>query len=281
MSFTAAAEELCLTQSAVSRQIRSLEENLGLPLFLRKHRAIELTSEGHHLFVAVSRGLDEIGRCVESLRAATEAPQITFAASVAFSYYWLMPRLGRFAERCPDIDLRILATDQKVDLRRQDADIAVLYGEGGWEGVEIRRLFGERVYPVCSPAYLLDHPDIRSPEDLLDQTLLHLDGGGNNWAAVDWRVWLARQGIMELPARRGIRLNSYPMVLQGAEAGRGVALGWSYITDAMLADGQLVRPFEHSLETACSYFIGTPAEKASHPAISGFVQWVMDECGTS
>lgn len=281
MSFTAAADELCLTQSAVSRQIRFLEESLGLPLFLRKHRAIELTSEGRQLFLAVSRGLDEIGRCVISLRAAMEAPQITFAASVAFSYYWLMPRLGRFAERCPDIDLRILATDQKVDLRREDADIAVLYGEGGWEGVEYRRLFGERVYPVCSPAYLQDHPELRRPENLLDQTLLHLEGGGNNWAAVDWQVWLARQGVTGRQARRGIRLNSYPMVLQGTEAGRGVALGWSYITDAMLADGQLVRPFEHSLETACNYYIGALADKVSHPAISGFIQWIMDECEAS
>lgn len=282
MSFTAAAEELCLTQSAVSRQIRFLEESLGLPLFLRKHRTIELTSEGRQLFVAVSRGLDEIGRCVGGLRAAVEAPQITFAASVAFSYYWLMPRLGRFADRCPDIDLRVLATDLKVDLRRQDADIAVLYGKGDWEGVEVRRLFGERVYPVCSPAYLQDHPEIRRPENLLDQTLLHLDGGGNNWAAVDWQIWLARQKVADRPARRGIRLNSYPMVLQGAQAGRGVALGWSYITDAMLAAGQLVCPFEqHTLETACNYYIGALADKVSHPAISEFIRWIMDECEAS
>jgi len=278
LSFTAAADELCLTQSAVSRQIKSLEEDLGRVLFLRRHRAIALTRDGQLLFEAVTRGLDEIADCVRGLRAATEAPQITVAASVAFSYYWLMPRLERFAERCPEVDLRVLATDQKVDLGKGDADIAVLYGDGGWDGVEARRLFGERVYPVCSPGYLRGHPELRRPDDLLDQTLLHLDGGGTIWGAVDWQVWLARQGVTGQPVRRGIRLNSYPMVLQGAEAGRGVALGWSYITDAMLAGGQLVCPFEYPLETSSSYYIGASVDKISNPAVAAFLQWILEEC---
>jgi len=278
MSFTAAADELCLTQSAVSRQIKSLEDDLGRPLFLRRHRAIELTPDGHRLFEAVTRGLDEIAYCVSDLRVATEMPQITVAASVAFSYYWLMPRLERFTERYPEIDLRVLATDQKVNLTEQDADIAVLYGDGGWEGVEARRLFGERVYPVCSPRYLQEHPELQRPSDLLDQTLIHLDGGGTIWGAVDWQTWLVQQGVAGQPVRRGIRLNSYPMVLQGAEAGRGVALGWSYITDEMLASGQLVCPFENPIETTCSYYIGALDRKTSTPAISGFIQWITEEC---
>lgn len=280
MSFTAAADELCLTQSAVSRQIKALEAALGRPLFLRKHRAIELTSEGRQLFDAVTRGLDEIGRCVTELRAATQAPQITVAASVAFSYYWLMPRLERFSERYPEIDLRVLATDHKVDLTSEDADVAVLYGEGGWEGVEARPLFAERIYPVCSPAYLRDHSELRRPTDLLDKTLLHLDGGGNIWGAVDWRVWLARQGVTGQAVRRGIRFNSYPMVMQAAETGQGIALGWSYITDEMLENGRLVCPFDFPLETNCRYYIGASADKVAHPAIAAFMQWIMAECAT-
>ncbi len=278
MSFTAAADELCLTQSAVSRQIKSLEEDLRRPLFRRQHRAIELTPDGQLLFEAVTRGLDEIAQCVNSLRTEGETPQITVAASVAFSYYWLMPRLERFAERCPDVDLRVLATDQKVDLSNGDADIAVLYGDGNWEGVEVRRLFGERVYPVCSPDYLHSHPELRRPSDLLDQTLLHLDGGGTIWGAVDWQVWLAQQGVTGQPVRRGIRLNSYPMVLQGAEAGRGVALGWSYITDEMLKSGQLVCPLGLPLETRNSYYIGALQDKMAQPEITDFLQWMLEEC---
>lgn len=276
-SFTAAADELCLTQSAVSRQIKALEENLGRSLFHRKHRAIELTPDGHRLFDAVTRGLDEIAQCVGNLRATGETPQITVAASVAFSYYWLMPRLERFTERYPNIDLRVLATDQQVDLHMGDADIAVLYGDGNWDGVQTHRLFGERVYPVCSPRYLQDHPELMHPGDCLNQTLLHLEGGGNIWGAMNWQVWLARHGVTDHPARRGIRLNSYPMVLQGAESGRGIALGWSYITDAFLADGRLVCPVGAPLETQYSYYIGASSGRVSNPAVAGFFQWITQE----
>ncbi len=277
LSFTRAADELCLTQSAVSRQIKGLEANIGRQLFRRKHRAIELTAEGQRLFDAVTRGLDEIALCLGALRATVDTPQITVAASVAFSYYWLMPRLERFSERFPAIDLRILASDQMVDLTRGDADIAVLFGEGGWDGLETRPLFGERVYPVCSPGYLRAHPELKTPQDLLAQTLLHLDGGGNIWGAVDWGKWLARQGVTAQPQRKGIRLNSYPMALQGAESGRGIALGWSYITDEMLADGRLVCPVEKVLETRNVYHIGATATRMQDPSVRHFFEWIMEE----
>lgn len=276
-SFTGAADELCLTQSAVSRQIKALEEHLGTPLFRRRHRAIDLTIEGRKLFGAVTRGLDEIAQCVSELRLASETPQITVAASVAFAYYWLMPRLERFSIRHSDIDLRVLATDQQVDLHLGDVDIAVLYGHGRWDGVETHRLFGERVYPVCSPRYLQEHPELLRPRDCLDQTLLHLEGGGNIWGAVDWQVWLLGQGVIGQPVRRGISLNSYPMVLQAAETGRGIALGWSYVTDALLADGRLLCPVGEPLETQNSYYIGASVASVSNPAVASFLQWIMEE----
>ena len=276
-SFTLAADELCLTQSAVSRQIRALEDQLGLPLFQRLHRAIALTSDGRQLLDSVTRGLEEIAGCVDRLRAATETPQITVAASVAFSFFWLMPRLERFSARHPDIDLRVLATDQMIDLRQEAVDVAILYGNGQWQGVRAQLLFGERVYPVCSPAYLAAHPELRTASELLDQTLLHLDGGGNIWGGVDWRVWLMTQGVTGQPVRRGVRLNSYPMILQAAEAGRGVALGWSYITDAMLADGRLVCPVDKSLETREGYYVSALERLVNAPATASFLQWIMNE----
>lgn len=276
-SFTLAADEMCLTQSAVSRQIRALEDQLGLRLFRRLHRAIALTTDGQQLYEAVTRGLEQINGCVDRLRAASENPQITVSASVAFSYFWLMPRLERFSAQHPDFDLRVLATDQKVDLRQEGVDVAILYGNGQWEGARTRQLFGERVYPLCSPAYLRAHPELRAPSDLLDQTLLHLDGGGNIWGGVDWRVWLMTQGVTGQPVRRGVRLNSYPMIVQAAEAGRGVALGWSYITDAMLAEGRLVCPVGKSLETREGYYVGALEKTADAPATASFLQWIMGE----
>ncbi|MEF3047020.1 LysR substrate-binding domain-containing protein [Pseudotabrizicola sp. L79] len=280
-SFTLAANELCLTQSAVSRQIKSLEDDLGLLLFRRLHREIELTAEGRRLFASVTQGLQEIGGCVAGLRASAENPQITVSASVAFSYFWLMPRIERFSARHPDIDLRILATDQKMDLRQEGVDVAILYGRGQWEGAQTHLLFGEKVYPVCSPTYLRNHPALRTPSDMLDQTLLHLDGGGNIWGGVDWPVWLATQGVTGQPVRRCVRLNSYPMILQAAEAGRGVALGWSYITDAMLADGRLVCPVDKCLETREGYYAGALEGSAAVPAIAGFMEWIRDEVAGS
>jgi LysR family transcriptional regulator, glycine cleavage system transcriptional activator len=227
-SFTLAADELCLTQSAVSRQIKALEEALGLRLFRRMHRAIEPTPEGQRLFESVTRGLDDLSVCLAALGASRKAAQITVCASVAFAWFWLMPRLERFGALQPDIDLRVLAADQSVLPGTGEVDVAILFGSGQWEGLESRLLFGERVYPVCSPAYLRDHPALHRAEDLLDQTLLHLEYGKPSFGGVDWRSWLLRQGVNGQPVRRGLRFNSYPMVLQAAEAGHGVALGgWS------------------------------------------------------
>ncbi len=274
-SFTQAAQELYLTQSAVSRQIRALEEALDLRLFHRLHRAIELTSGGQRLFEAVTRSLDEIGGCLTALGAAAKAPQITVSASLAFAWFWLMPRIERFGALHPDIDIRVLATDQPV--LPGDVDVAILFGAGQWKGLETRLLFDERVYPVCSPAYLREHPALLRPEDLLDQTLLHLEYGQHSFGGADWRTWLLRQGVNGQPVRRGLRFNAYPMVLQAAEAGRGVALGWSYVTDPLLAEGRLVCPVDRVLETRDGYYLCTSGEVAPSPEITAFSEWIGRE----
>ncbi|MCF1710327.1 LysR substrate-binding domain-containing protein [Tabrizicola sp. J26] len=276
-SFTLAAGELCLTQSAVSRQIRTLEESLGLRLFHRLHRAIELTPSGQRLFEAVTRGMDEIGTCLTALGAAARAPQITVSASVAFAWFWLMPRLEHFGALQPEIDLRVLATDQPITPGSGEVDVAILFGAGQWEGLEASLLFGERVYPVCSPAYLRDHPALLRPEDLLDQTLLHLEYGKSSFGGVDWRSWLLRQGVNGQPVRRGLRFNAYPLVLQAAEGGQGVALGWSYVTDPILAAGRLVCPVDRVLETRDGYYLCTSDEAGGAPGIRSFLDWIKAE----
>jgi LysR family glycine cleavage system transcriptional activator len=276
-SFTMAAAELCLTQSAVSRQIKQLEDQCRLQFFFRRHKKVELTREGKELYTAVTRGLDELSACLSSFNHLQGFPQVTVSASVAFSYFWLMPRLETFASAHPEIDLRVLATDQMIDLRRDEADIAILYGAGDWGEINASHLFDERVYSVCSPEYAENHPDMTSAKDLLSETLLHLEGGGNIWGGVDWQSWILAQGVDQNPARRGIRLNSYPMVLQAAQAGRGVALGWSYIVDEMIADGRLLRPLEAVMETAQGYYVGALEENAAQPAIHAFIEWVIEE----
>ena len=276
-SFTLAADELCLTQSAISRQIKALEDALALRLFRRLHRAVEVTPEGQRLFDSVTRGLDDVSACLAAVGAATKAPQITVSASVAFAWFWLMPRLERFGALQPDIDLRVLATDQPVLPGTGEVDVAILFGSGQWEGLEARLLFGERVYPVCSPAYLRAHPILHRPEDLMDQTLLHLEYGKPAFGGVDWRSWLLRQGVNGQPVRRGLRFNSYPMVLQAAEAGHGVALGWSYVTDPLLAEGRLICPVDRVLETREGYYLCTSNSIGKSPWITTFMDWIGAE----
>jgi putative choline sulfate-utilization transcription factor len=276
-SFTLAAQELCLTQSAISRQIRSLEEALGLRLFRRLHRAIEVTPEGQRLFESVTRGLDDVSACLAALGAESKAPQITVCASVAFAWFWLMPRLAKFGALQPDVDLRVLATDQPVLPGAGEVDVAILFGSGRWDGLDSSLLFGERVYPVCSPAYLRDRPPLLCPEDLLEQTLLHLEYGKQSFGGVNWRTWLMRQNVAGQPVRRGLRFNSYPMVLQAAEAGHGIALGWSYVTDPLLAEGRLVRPVDRTLETRDGYYLCTSSEAVHAPGITAFLEWISAE----
>ncbi len=276
-SFTLAAGELCLTQSAVSRQVKTLEDALGLQLFRRLHRAIELTAEGQRLFESVTRGLDDVSACLAALGAAAKVPQITVCASVAFAWFWLMPRLERFGGLQPDVDIRVLATDQPVLPGAGEVDVAVLFGSGQWEGLKAQLLFGERVYPVCSPAYQRDHLALRRPEDLLNQTLLHLEYGKPSFGGVDWRTWLLRQGVIGQPVRRGLRFNSYPMVLRAAEAGHGVALGWSYITDPLLAEGRLVCPVDRTLETLEGYYLCTSNEAGRSAGTAAFLEWITAE----
>jgi LysR family transcriptional regulator, glycine cleavage system transcriptional activator len=276
-SFTVAASELCLTQSAVSRQIATLEQQTGLRLFRRLHRAIELTPAGHQLLQAVTSGLDQIHGCLTVLGSATKAPQITVSATVAFAWFWLMPRLNQFSADHPGVDIRVLATDTPVFPGQGDVDVAVLFGSGQWEGITSRLLFRERVYPVCSPRFLSEHPGLTRPEDLVCQTLLHLDIDRSTLDPVDWQRWLASQGITRQPVLPGLRFNSYPMVLQAAEAARGVALGWSYIVDPIVASGRLVHPVSGTMETRNGYYLSTSREAASTPEREEFIEWIATE----
>lgn len=277
LSFTYAADELCLTQSAVSRQIASLEQLTGVQLFRRLHRAIELTPAGHRLLEAVTKGLDQIHVCLSTLGPTARTPQITVSATVAFAWFWLMPRLNQFSADHPRVDIRVLATDTPVLPGQGDVDVAILFGAGQWEGITSRLLFRERVYPVCSPNFLSDHPGLSRVEDLVCQTLLHLDIDRSIPDPVDWQKLLASQGVTGKPVLPGLRFNSYPMVLQAAEAGRGVALGWSYIVDPIVASGRLVRPVDGAMETRNGYYLSTSGEAAGTPELDEFIGWIASE----
>jgi len=280
-SFTVAASELCLTQSAVSRQIATLEQQTGLRLFRRLHRAIELTPAGQELLQATSGGLDLIQGCLTRLGSSARAPHITVSATVAFAWFWLMPRLTQFSADHPGVDIRVLATDTPVFPGHDDVDVAILFGPGQWEGITSTLLFRERVYPVCSPQFLSEHPKLHRPEDLVCQTLLHLDIDRSAPDPVDWQRWLASQGVTGQPVLPGLRFNSYPMVLQAAEAGRGVALGWSYIVDPLVESGRLIHPVGGKMETRNGYYLSSSTDVTRSPEREEFLGWIAAEATRS
>jgi len=268
MSFTKAAEELHLSQGAVSRQIQVLEERIGVPLFNRRHREIDLTKAGVIFQQAIAQSLMSIRRAV-ALIENLESSSVTIAASVAMSSFWLMPALIGFRELHPDIEIRVLASDQPLDPRREAVDLAIRYGDGHWPGLIKTKLFDEEIFPVCSPEYLESRP-ISCPDDLLDEVLIDVEAGLS--VCSTWDDWFALAGVAPQPHRSSIRVNNFDLAYRAACAGKGVALAWSYGVTELLRDGALVRPLDASVHTHLSEYIVT----AEQYELSNAAQCVLD-----
>ena len=276
LSFTKAAAELNVTPAAISHQVKALEELLEVPLFRRLTRALRLTEAGQAALPVLGQGFDKLAQAVEQIRSHCESGVLTISVSPSFGGMWLLPRLERFRNRHPDIEIRIDGTDRLVDLARDDVDVAVRYGPGGYEGVRADRLFGQRNTPVCSPALLEGAHPLRRPEDLRHHTLLHID-----WteAEATWRMWLLAAGLHEIDPARGPRFNMESMAIQSAVDGHGVALVGELLVADHLAAGRLVRPFDQSLSTPLTFafFLLSAKDRADVPKIAAFRDWLMEE----
>lgn len=277
LSFTVAARELHVTQGAVSRQVRSLESNLGIALFHRAHRSVRLTREGQRLHHAVGLSLEHIASACAELRTVHSQHQVTIAATLAFSSLWLVSRLPRFREADPEIDVRVLATDQELDYATEAVDLAVRYGKGGWPEVAAVKLLDEEVFPVCSPAFLDRHGPIATAQELARARLLNLDR--NQWRWLGWPDWFRRLGHNVRLDAHGLWLSNYPLVIQAAVAGQGIALGWRHLVGDHLAAGLLVRPLDLSLTTDMSDYLVLPSDLAPAPAVLAFRDWLLAEAG--
>jgi LysR family glycine cleavage system transcriptional activator len=275
--FTAAAAELNVTQAAVGRQIRALEDWLGVPLFERTHRTLRLTEEGKHFHKVVSSSLEQIAAAAAEAAARSSARQLTVGATHAFATFWLIPRLGRFRERCPGIDLRLVTFESEFDLASDDIHLAILFGDGNWPGVEASYFLQEEIFPVCSPAYLAARgtPPLRTAADLLDETLLHPNFGHLAW--MDWAQWLPANGVDLIRLSPGIRFTNYANAIQAALDSHGIVLAWRYLHDDLLARGLLVRPIEASYRSRNGYFIGTPKGRPKSRLALMFEEWLLAE----
>jgi DNA-binding transcriptional LysR family regulator len=252
LSFTRAGEELHLTQAAISQQIRSLEENLQVKLFTRSHRAVQLTNEGREYQHTVAAILKQLAGATMDIQNVEFAQQLVIGCDLSFATQWLSPRLSQLRQLMPAVTLRIIASDDYNESLGSEVQVAILHGDGLWPGFQTLQLCDEEVFPVCSPEF--DHELARQDwvSWLLQAPLIDLADSHWNW--MNWRLWLGGNNIDQPLGNRNLQLNSYPLVIEAACAGHGVALGWRYLVDDLLAKNLLVRPIEQSLKTDFGYY---------------------------
>ncbi len=275
LSFTVAATELNVSRVAVSQQIKLLEEFLQVALFVRKHRSLRLTREGETLVEAVAGGLDRIREGVQKVRNPYARNRVTVTTSTGFATYWLLPRIGTFRRLHSDIDLQLLVSDSYLDLTNDGVDIAIRYGDGSWPGVKSKFLVRERIFPVCSPAYLRSTSVPRSPKDLLLHRLVHLEGRYD--PDTRWEVWFKKQGIFLDEPLRGIRVNAYTNLVQAALDGLGIALMGPPAISQLLWKGSLVPLFRRRATKRRAFFLCVPSSSTLSPAAQTFFDWVQRE----
>ena len=280
LSFTKAGEELYLSQSAVSRQIQELEEQLGVALFQRKHRALALTEAGQSLYVASAQVLATMRSVTDRLRATGTRRRKTLAVTTTHSFasLWLIPRLAGFTRMHPELDVRISAETRVLDLERDGLDLAIRHGPATMVGGGAIKLFGERVFPVCSPK-LMNDPDkpLREPADLRHHVLLQYDDPDGRHPWMHWKTWLEVERLADLRPAGSLSFSGYDQIIPAAIAGNGVALGRSPLVRKLIASGELVAPFKRSADPARAYYAILSKNSAGRPEVADFVAWLKEE----
>jgi DNA-binding transcriptional LysR family regulator len=275
LNFRAASEEMALTQSAVSRQIQSLEEEVGVSLFLRHTRAVELTSAGAQLLTAVSQSLPRIDNAVRQIRQSAGRRAVSLTTFASFASMWLIPRLEQFQRDNPEIDIRIDATDVSLDLEIADVDLALRYGPMANMPPHAVRLFGEQLTPVASPWLLKSGPPLRKPTDLARFTLIE-DAHPEHREWLTWRGWFDEQGLGNLEPRRWLYFNYSYQIVQAALTGQGVALARLALVAESLASGDLVEPLAgRRLQSSDAYWLVLGPRAEQRPQVKAFSQWLV------
>ncbi len=269
LSFTLAAEELNVTQTAISHQIRRLEEELGLKLFIRQSRALALTPEAADYLPGIRAAFQDLRTATDRLLRKGDDRVLTISTLTSLAVKWLLPRLSSFQEKHPDIDVRITTSTELVDFRASNVDAAIRYGQGRWPGLDAEWLMAEHLFPVCSPKLLTGERALRQPEDLKHATLLHTSS-----TVDDWRLWLTAAGLpAHLSQNRGLTFDLAFMTIQAAIDGLGVAMGHTaYVADDV-ANGRLVVPFDVSMPSAGYYFV-TPQDRPATAKLDLFRDWL-------
>jgi len=277
LSFQAAAAELFVTPAAVSHQVKRLEAYLGVQLFRRGFRSVELTSEGATLAESLGELFGQIELALEKATSPVAA-DLRISTVESFAAKWLAPRLHRFHLKCPDVKVRIETSNEHSDFNRNRIDVAIRYGPGGYSGVNAERLLDAPVFPVCAPALLNDAArPLREANDLRHHTLLHDESAVDRIGVPDWPAWLAAAGATRVDATRGPVFASIYLAQEAAVAGHGVALGVAPLVEEDLSRGRLVRPFDLALSNAYCFWMVRRNVTGANPAIDAFCRWLVEE----
>jgi len=272
LSFTLAATELNVTQTAISHQIRRLEEELGIRLFVRQNRALALTPEARDYLPGVRAAFNDLRLATDRLLRRDDDKVLTLSTLASLAAKWLLPRLTDFQEQHPGIDVRITTSTSLVDFQRDNVDAAIRYGRGQWPGLRADWLMADELFPVCSPSLLRGDKPLRQPEDLKGYPLLHTSNANSD----DWRLWLTAAGLPGDIARQpGITFDMIFMTIQAAIDGIGVAMGrTSYVQDD-IAKGRLVVPFKIALPADAGFYLVVPEGRREAPKLTAFRDWMI------
>lgn len=276
-SFTLAADELGLTQGAISHQVRGLEDQLGFELFRREPRRISTTAKGEQLAQAVREGLGTVARAIVELTKTDAGPHLVVSTLAGFAVKWLFPRLIRFDEKHPRIELSIATTGQLADFSTGEADVAIRYGLGRYPGLHVEKILDEDMFPVCAPKLMRGAKALRKPADLAGVPLLHDDITKLEGHTPGWRLWLSAAGVLGVDPAKGRRFGQSNMSIQAAIEGLGVALGRAPLVADDLAAGRLVRPFDLAVPSGYGYYFVCPPRALERPKVAAFRAWVLAE----
>ena len=278
LSFTRAAEETFVTQSALSRQVQALEAALGVPLFARKHRSLALTPAGVAFHREVTAALGTLATAADAARGVGHAPGLTVSTTVSFASLWVIPRLANFRARHPEVEVYVSADDRLIDLGRGEVDLAVRYLSDSRVPDGAVRLFGERMMPVVSPRLVRrGGTPLTAPADLARHVLLHLDDPEGRTPWLEWGIWLAANGQPGLKPAGSLRFKLYDQLIQAAVGGQGVALGRIPLIAGHLRDGRLTAPFPKRYDSARGYYAVVAPHATERADVAGFVKWLSDE----
>jgi LysR family transcriptional regulator, glycine cleavage system transcriptional activator len=271
LSFTQAAAELNVTQTAISHQIRRLEEELGIALFIRKNRGLALTPQARDYLPGVRAAFNDLRLATDRLLHKDADKVLTISTLASLAAKWLLPRLSTFQEAHPGIDVRITTSTALVDFRTGDVDAAIRYGRGHWPGVRAQWLMADELFPVCSPQLLGGDKPLKCPQDLANHTLLHTSGGYDD----DWRLWLTAAGLpADISKPPGLTFDLIFMTVQAAIDGFGVALGRTSYVEGDIAKGRLVVPFKIALPSDAGFYLVSREATADPPKLRAFRQWL-------